>query len=121
MPGRDVPAAHRRLRQLVEEYEPVEVVIGLPRSLSGGEGPAAAKVRVFAQELARGVAPLPVRLVDERMSTVTVGQGLRASGVKSKKGRSVIDQVAAVVILQSALEAERGSGEPPGEGVEVVI
>ncbi|WP_066942638.1 Holliday junction resolvase RuvX [Streptomyces lushanensis] len=121
VPGRDVPAAHRRLRELVEEYEPVEVVIGLPRSLSGGEGPAAAKVRVFAQELARGVAPLPVRLVDERMSTVTAGQGLRASGVKSRKGRSVIDQVAAVVILQSALEAERVSGEPPGEGVEVVI
>ncbi|MFE2599209.1 Holliday junction resolvase RuvX [Streptomyces sp. NPDC057617] len=121
VPGRDVPAAHRRLRQIVEEYEPVEVLVGLPRSLSGGEGPAAAKVRLFAQELARGIAPLPVRLVDERMSTVTAGQGLRASGVKSKKGRSVIDQVAAVVILQSALEAERVSGEPPGEGVEVVI
>lgn len=121
VPGRDVPAAHRRLRQIVEEYEPVEVLVGLPRSLSGGEGPAAAKVRLFAQELARGIAPLPVRLVDERMSTVTAGQGLRAAGVKSKKGRSVIDQVAAVVILQSALEAERVSGEPPGEGVEVVI
>ncbi|MYV56348.1 Holliday junction resolvase RuvX [Streptomyces sp. SID3212] len=121
VPGRDVPAAHRRLRQLVEEYEPIEVVIGLPRSLNGGEGPAAAKVRTFAQEVARGVAPVPVRLVDERMSTVTAGQGLRASGVKSKKGRSVIDQVAAVVILQSALEAERGSGKAPGEGVEVVI
>ncbi|MEE1803718.1 Holliday junction resolvase RuvX [Streptomyces sp. NPDC101062] len=121
VPGRDVPAAHRRLRQIVEEYEPVEVLVGLPRSLNGGEGPAAAKVRVFAQELARGVAPLPVRLVDERMSTVTASQGLRASGVKSKKGRSVIDQVAAVVILQSALEAERVSGNPPGESVEVVI
>ncbi|MFF2524477.1 Holliday junction resolvase RuvX [Streptomyces liangshanensis] len=121
VPGRDVPAAHRRLRQLVEEYEPIEVVIGLPRSLNGGEGPAAVKVRTFAQEVARGIAPVPVRLVDERMSTVTASQGLRASGVKSKKGRSVIDQVAAVVILQSALEAERGSGEAPGEGVEVVI
>ncbi|MEU3187401.1 Holliday junction resolvase RuvX [Streptomyces sp. NPDC006923] len=121
VPGRDVPAAHRRLRQLVEEYEPLEVLIGLPRSLNGGEGPAAAKVRVFAQEVARGIAPLPVRLVDERMSTVTAGQGLRASGVTSKKGRSVIDQVAAVVILQSALEAERVSGSAPGEGVEVVI
>ncbi|MFC9430616.1 Holliday junction resolvase RuvX [Streptomyces sp. NPDC056987] len=121
VPGRDVPAAHRRLRQLVEEYEPVEVLVGLPRSLNGGEGPAAAKVRVFAQELARGVTPVPVRLVDERMSTVTASQGLRASGVKSKKGRSVIDQVAAVVILQSALEAERVSGNPPGESVEVVI
>ncbi|MFE4061580.1 Holliday junction resolvase RuvX, partial [Streptomyces sp. NPDC059096] len=119
--ARDVPAAHRRLRQIVEEYEPIEVLVGLPRSLNGGEGPAAAKVRVFVQELARGVAPLPVRLVDERMSTVTASQGLRASGVKSKKGRSVIDQVAAVVILQSALEAERVSGNPPGESVEVVI
>lgn len=121
MPGRDVPAAHRRLRQIVAEYEPVEVLIGLPRSLNGGEGPAAAKVRGFAQEVARGIAPLPVRLVDERMSTVTASQGLRASGVKSKKGRSVIDQVAAIVILQSALEAERVSGNPPGESVEVVI
>ncbi|AXG76876.1 Holliday junction resolvase RuvX [Streptomyces paludis] len=121
VPGRDVPAAHRRLRQLVTEYEPIEVLIGLPRSLNGGEGPAAAKVRLFAQEVARGIAPVLVRLVDERMSTVTASQGLRASGVKSKKGRSVIDQVAAVVILQSALEAERVSGKAPGEGVEVVI
>lgn len=119
VPGRDVPAAHRRLVQLVEEYEPIEVVVGLPRSLSGGEGPAAVKVRAFAEEVARRVAPVPVRLVDERMTTVTAGQGLRASGVKSKKGRSVIDQVAAVIILQNALESERASGAPPGEGVRV--
>ncbi|MFD5545061.1 Holliday junction resolvase RuvX, partial [Streptomyces sp. NPDC127079] len=121
VPGRDVPAAHRRLRQLVEEYEPIEVVVGLPRSLKGGEGPAAVKVRAFAQELAKGIKPVPVRLVDERMTTVTASQGLRASGVKSKKGRSVIDQAAAVIILQQALESERVSGKPPGEGVEVVI
>ncbi|MGW6461395.1 Holliday junction resolvase RuvX [Streptomyces sp. NPDC055078] len=121
VPGRDVPAAHRRLGQLVEEYEPIEVVVGLPRSLSGGEGPAAAKVRAFAQKLAADIAPCPVRLVDERMTTVTAGQSLRASGVKSKKGRSVIDQAAAVVILQNALESERASGLPPGEGVEVVV
>ncbi|MFK8906780.1 Holliday junction resolvase RuvX [Streptomyces sp. YS-3] len=121
VPGRDVPAAHRRLRLLVEEYEPIEVVMGLPRSLSGGEGPAAVKVRKFAHELAKGIAPVPVRLVDERMTTVTATQGLRASGVKAKKGRSVIDQAAAVIILQTALEAERVSGRPPGEGVEVVI
>ncbi|WP_236245504.1 Holliday junction resolvase RuvX [Streptomyces sp. CC210A] len=121
VPGRDVPAAHRRLKQLVEEYEPLEVVVGLPRSLSGGEGPAAAKVRAFSQELARGIAPVPVRLVDERMTTVSASHGLRASGVKAKKGRSVIDQAAAVIILQNALESERVSGNPPGEGVEVVI
>ncbi|MDN3297292.1 Holliday junction resolvase RuvX [Streptomyces ficellus] len=121
VPGRDVPAAHRRLQQIAQEYEPIEIVVGLPRSLSGGEGPAAAKVRAFVQELARSVAPVPVRLVDERMTTVTATQGLRASGVKSKKGRSVIDQAAAVIILQNALESERVSGNPPGESVEVVI
>jgi putative Holliday junction resolvase len=121
VPGRDVPAAHRRLKQIVEEYEPIEVVVGLPRSLKGGEGPAAVKVRAFAQELAKGIAPLPVRLVDERMTTVTASQGLRASGVKAKKGRSVIDQAAAVIILQQALESERVSGKAPGESVEVVI
>ncbi|MFD5553454.1 MULTISPECIES: Holliday junction resolvase RuvX [unclassified Streptomyces] len=121
VPGRDVPAAHRRLRQLVDEYEPIEVVVGLPRSLRGGEGPAAAKVRTFAGRLATTIAPVPVRLVDERMTTITASQGLRASGVTSRKGRSVIDQVAAVVILQNALESERASGEAPGEGVEVVI
>ncbi|MCM2392817.1 Holliday junction resolvase RuvX [Streptomyces albipurpureus] len=121
VPGRDVPAAHRRLKMIVQEYEPIEVIVGLPRSLSGGEGPAAVKIRAFTQVLARGIAPVPVRLVDERMTTVTATQSLRASGVKSKKGRSVIDQAAAVVILQNALESERASGAPPGEGVEVVV
>ncbi|KPI00539.1 Holliday junction resolvase [Actinobacteria bacterium OK074] len=121
VPGRDIPAAQRRLKQLVEEYEPIEVVVGLPRSLQGGEGPAAAKVRAFVQVFAGAIAPVPVRLVDERMTTVTAGQSLRASGVTSKKGRSVIDQAAAVIILQQALESERVSGRSPGEGVEVVI
>ncbi|HZG06608.1 MAG TPA: Holliday junction resolvase RuvX, partial [Streptomyces sp.] len=100
------------------EYEPLEVVVGLPRSLSGREGPAAARVRAFAGTLARDIAPVPVRLVDERMSTVTAAQSMRASGVSSKKGRGRIDQAAAVIILQSALETERVSGEVPGECVE---
>ncbi|HEY3481628.1 MAG TPA: Holliday junction resolvase RuvX [Streptomyces sp.] len=120
VPGRDVEAALRRLAAIVGEYEPIEVVIGLPRSLSGSEGPAAAKVRDFAQRVAKIISPLPVRLVDERMTTVTAAQGLRASGMKAKKGRSVIDQAAAVIILQSALETERVSGKAPGESVEVV-
>ncbi|MFC4495015.1 Holliday junction resolvase RuvX [Streptomyces ovatisporus] len=121
VPARDLPAAQRRLASLVTEYEPIEVVVGLPRSLKGGEGPAAAKVRGFAEQLARKITPVPVRLVDERLSTVTAAQGMRASGVSSKKGRSRIDQAAAVVILQSALETERMSGSPPGQCVEVVV
>ena len=110
--------AWARIAAIAEEYGAIEIVVGLPRSLSGREGPAAAKARAFARKLAGQVAPLPVRLVDERMSTVTATHGLRASGVRSKKGRSVVDQAAAVVILQSALEAERASGRPPGEHVE---
>jgi putative Holliday junction resolvase len=121
VPGRDVPAARRRLAALVAEYEPLELVVGLPRSLSGREGPAAAKARGFAQQLAKDVAPVPVRLVDERMSTVTAAQGMRASGVSAKKGRARIDQAAAVVILQSALETERASGAAPGECIEVAL
>jgi putative Holliday junction resolvase len=121
VPGRDVPAALRRLAEIVAEYEPIEVVVGLPRSLNGTEGPAAAKVRTFAQGVAEIITPVPVRLVDERMTTVTAAQSLRASGVKAKKGRSVVDQAAAVVILQSALETERVSGKAPGESVQSSI
>jgi putative Holliday junction resolvase len=120
VPGRDVPAALRRIAAIVTEYEPIEVVVGLPRSLNGTEGPAAAKVRVFTTSVAKLIAPVAVRLVDERMTTVTATHGLRASGVKAKKGRSVVDQAAAVVILQSALETERVSGTAPGESVESV-
>lgn len=112
------PGAQARIAALVAEYEAVEAVVGLPRSLSGREGPAAAKCRAFAAELAARIAPVPVRLVDERMSTVTATQGLRASGVRSRKGRSVVDQAAAVVILQSALETEKSTGRPPGTPVD---
>ena len=119
VPGRDEPAARRRLEALVAEYEPLEVVVGLPRSLNGSEGPAAEKVRAFAGRLAQRIAPVVVRLVDERLSTVSAAQSMRASGVNAKKGRSRIDQAAAVVILQSALEAEQTSGRAPGECIEV--
>jgi putative Holliday junction resolvase len=103
-----------RLAALAAEYEVVEAVVGLPRSLSGGEGPAAGKAREFAARLARTIRPIPVRLVDERLTTVTATRGLRESGVRGRKGRAVVDQAAAVVILQNALDAERASGRPPG-------
>ncbi|MBZ5741275.1 Holliday junction resolvase RuvX [Nocardioides mangrovi] len=100
------------------ESEVVEVVVGLPRSLSGGEGPAAAKVREFAAALARRVAPVPVRLVDERMTTVSAEAMLRDRGRTGGKRRAVVDQAAAVLILQHALDTERTSGNAPGEIVE---
>jgi len=104
-----------RIAVLVGEAEAFELVVGLPRSLSGGEGPAAELARVFAGELAARVAPAPVRLVDERLTTVSASRDLRSAGVSSKAGRAVVDQVAAVIILQGALDAERTSGRPPGE------
>ena len=106
-----------RLRALVEEEAAVEVVVGLPRSLSGGEGPAAAKVREFAGALAGAVVPVPVRLCDERLSTVTAESVLRERGKKGQKRRAVVDQAAAVVILQTALDTERSTGRAPGEVV----
>ena len=108
-----------RLRALVAEEAAVEVVVGLPRSLSGGEGPAAAKVREFAAAIARTVHPVPVRLCDERLSTVTAESVLRERGKKGQKRRAVVDQAAAVVILQNALETERSTGRAPGEVVPV--
>ncbi|MDI6911215.1 Holliday junction resolvase RuvX [Nocardioides sp.] len=96
----------------------VEVVVGLPRSLSGGEGPAAAKVREFAGRLAARVAPVPVRLVDERMTTVSAEAMLRDQGRTGGRRRAVVDQVAAVLILQHALDTERATGAAPGEIVE---
>jgi putative Holliday junction resolvase len=104
-----------RLRAIVVEEEAVEVVVGLPRSLSGGEGPSAARVREFAAGLAETLSPVPVRLCDERLSTVSAEAVLRERGKKGQKRRAVVDQAAAVVILQNALETERGTGTAPGE------
>ena len=108
-----------RIRDIVVDCSAVEVVVGLPRSLSGGEGPAAVKVREFAQALAEVVAPVSVRLCDERLSTVTAENVLRGQGKKGQKRRAVVDQAAAVVILQSALDTERSSGTAPGETLEL--
>lgn len=96
----------------------VEVVVGLPRSLSGGEGPAAVKVRQWAARLARAVAPVPVRLADERLTTVTAEAMLRDRGRSGARRRAVVDQAAAVVILQHVLDTERTSGTAPGETLE---
>ena len=108
-----------RLARLVRETEAVEVVVGLPRSLSGDEGPSALKVRGFAAVLARQIAPVQVRLCDERLTTVSAESMLRDRGRKGQDRRSVVDMAAAVLILQNALDTERASGTAPGEIVEV--
>lgn len=110
-----------RIREIVEDRDAMEVVVGLPRSLSGGEGPAAKRVREFAAAIADAVAPVPVRLCDERLSTVTAEAVLRGQGKKGQSRRAVVDQAAAVVILQNALDTERSSGAAPGEPLDLGI
>jgi len=108
-----------QLAALAREHEVVEVVVGLPKSLSGAEGPAATKVRAYAVRLALQVHPVPVRLVDERMTTRSAERMLRETGRKGTKRRAVVDQAAAVEILQTALDTERISGTAPGETLAV--
>jgi len=112
-------AAVAEIGRLVAEYAPIEVLVGLPRSLSGGEGPAAVKVRGHAERLAVRTA-VPVRLVDERLTTVTASRRLRERGLKARQQRSVIDAAAAVAILEQAVALERGRGEEPGELVSAL-
>ncbi|SDR67101.1 Holliday junction resolvase RuvX [Agrococcus carbonis] len=101
-----------RLRELAAELDAIEAVVGLPISLSGGDTPSTQDARDMAAQLA---ATMPVRLVDERLSTVTASAGMRASGRSAKQQRQTIDQAAAVVILQHALDSERAAGRAPGE------
>lgn len=104
---------------MVVECDALEVVIGLPTGLAGTEGPAAATVRSYAMDVAKSVWPVPVRLVDERFTTVSAHRSLREVGVAGRKHRGVVDQVAAVGILQSALDTERASGQVPGTTIDL--
>lgn len=94
-----------RLAELVAEYEVVEVVVGLPRTLSARHGPAAATATAYAGELAARIDPVPVRLADERLTTVSASRMLSERGVRGKRQRAVVDQAAAVEILQAWLDA----------------
>ena len=104
-PGKDADIA--RLAEIVREYEAVEVIIGLPVTLSGVERQAAALSRAYADRLDRMISPIPVRLSDERMSTVAATRRLSERGVRGRRQRAVVDQAAAVEILQSWLDMHR--------------
>lgn len=107
------PGDLARIAELAVECAAVEIVVGLPIALSGRETASTGDARLFARELA-AVQGAPVRMVDERLSTVSANSALRASGRTAKNSRSVVDQVAAVIILQHALDFERSAQTPPG-------
>ena len=106
------------IRDIASECQAAVVYVGLPLTLRGDAGLAAGAARSFAGELAE-VLDCPVRLVDERLSTVEAQRALRDAGRGSRDARAVIDQAAAVLILEHALAAERATGTRAGEGVTV--
>lgn len=108
---RDTEAVHRRLATIVADEEVEVVVVGLPRSLDGSTGPAAAAAEREAAALA-DVLPVPVVTHDERLTTVTAHQQLRAAGVDGRRRRQIVDQQAAVVLLQSWLDANHSKTTP---------
>ena len=107
---RDRSGKHvRRLAALAAELAAVEVIVGLPRTLADRTGPSAADAIELSEALARRIAPTPVRLADERLTTVSAQRSLRAAGVRAREQRGVIDQAAAMAILQSWLDERRAA------------
>lgn len=106
-----------RVLALALEWDAVEIVVGLPMNLRGDDTASTRDAREFAAALAAGSA-VPVRLVDERLSTVSAHAALRDSGRSQRSSRRIVDQVAAVVLLQHALDVEKQTGRAPGVPLE---
>jgi putative pre-16S rRNA nuclease len=114
-PGAKAALARAELARMAASEGAIEVIVGLPTSLSGREGVAAHSAREFAADLAGRLAPIPVRLVDERFTTTEAHDALRRSGRDARARRHVVDAAAAAVLLQAALDAERATGRPAGQ------
>jgi len=106
---------------LVEEYGAFEVIVGLPKHMGGGSSSSPGYARRCARDLASILPPqVCVRLVDERLTTVTAHRDLHEAGLKERSFRGIVDQAAAVVILEQAISTERTSGVPAGERVHPI-
>ncbi len=120
LPLETVPAhpkreATRRILSLAREYQVLEIVVGLPRHLSGAEGESARDARIFAEHLVRRLRGVRVCLLDERLTTKQAHDRLKDAGIPSQERKVMVDQVAAQIILDQAVETEKRSGKPPGE------
>lgn len=116
---RDRSGKHlRRLAELAAEVDAVEVIVGLPRTLADRTGASARDAIDLAEALGRRIAPTPVRLADERLTTVGAQRALREAGVRAKSQRAVIDQAAAVAILQGWLDQRRAATPPEAAPLE---
>ena len=108
---------HSELRTLLDEVDAIEIVVGIPVSLRGAEELAAQQVRERIAELKAEFPGLPIRGVDERMTSAVAHRQLREAGHSAKSARAHIDALAAAGILEFALESERRTGQPAGESL----
>lgn len=126
-PNDEVTRDVQRILELAQQHDAIELVVGLPLGLGGHRTPSTDDAEAFARVLARAAASdaqpgaLTVRLFDERLSTVSAQQQLRQAGRKTKGSRDIIDQAAAVVILQHAIDMERSAGRPPGTIIDETL
>jgi putative Holliday junction resolvase len=104
------------VRDIAIEYEAIEIIVGLPISMSGALGAAAEYTQAWVDQLS-DVTDIPIRLHDERLTTVQAQRGLHEAGRTTKSSRAVIDSASAVVLLQTCLDSERSSGLPVGTEV----
>ena len=104
----------REIAALAQKEQVALILLGLPRHMNGSLGESAAAVQAFAAVLEK-TTPVPVRLVDERLSTVQAGRQLRESGRDARAQRGLIDSEAAAVLLQGYLDIQGGPLLPPPE------
>lgn len=109
----DVRNSITRIQEIIGEVQPIEIYIGLPISMKGESTASTRDAIEFAKALA-GSSSIPIRFIDERMTTISAANSLKLSGRSSKSGRKVIDQIAATVILEQAIEIEKLTGSMPG-------
>lgn len=112
----------RVLRKLLVVNDVTEVFVGLPKTMSGGESPSTVMAREYAEALVKELAedgnPLPVWLVDERLTTVSAHRSLHEAGVSTRDFKTMVDQVAAVNILQHAVDTLKAGQHLAGYRVE---
>lgn len=101
----DRRSGEEKIRELLAEYQPDVIVVGMPIGLSGREGPAAHAAREFGAEIA-GITDIPIEFVDERFTTVSADSALQEAGLDARKRRTRVDKVAASIILRQYLEAD---------------
>ena len=110
LPADEVRANARTFQRVVEDWEPELLLCGLPKTLSGEEGPQAGRVRAFAAEIARATG-IPLEFADERLSSAEAKRSLREKGLSEKDMRGKVDMIAATIFLQTWLDA-RYDGRP---------